>query len=164
MSNRWEEQKEQLQSLRVEYIALFTHLHFVQGLRFAVLGATLPIMAGLFNYYHLVLPARIGRRALASASDPAIALLVASTALGLMVAAYSVEAGIRLQNRVIIFRGAEIESALGNPNGAFRALQRRIASSTATRLPGMIVIGYVFGGSASLVLIGKALLAWWTSL
>ena len=56
MSDRWEERKEQLATFRTEYSLLFPDLHFFQGLRFAVLGATLPLEAGLFTVYRTALP------------------------------------------------------------------------------------------------------------
>src|SRR5271154_7092960 len=56
MSDRWEERKEQLATFRTEYSLLFPDLHFFQGLRFAVLGSSLPIAAGLFSYYRTALP------------------------------------------------------------------------------------------------------------
>ncbi len=51
-----ESEKERLLNLRAEYAALFTHFHFLQGLRFAVLGASLPVLAGLYNYYRIAFP------------------------------------------------------------------------------------------------------------
>jgi hypothetical protein len=162
MGDRWEEQKEKIASLRAEYAALFTHLHFMQGLRFAVLAATLPILGALFNYYRFALPfsqLRAVRQGIMVNVDPAVAGIAAIIGLGTLFASRAIERGINIHMRIIVDRGSEIETELGIISGMFSALQRRLNSPLPHRISGIIILGYTIGNVFSVVLIAVALWA-----
>jgi hypothetical protein len=161
MADRWEEYKEQLISFRTEYSLLFPDLHFFQGLRFAVLGATLPLAAGLFTFYRSAFPfvkikSKTAVPSPAVSNEPYIALLVATLAVILFMAVYSVDLGIRNQTGALIMRGTTLEEALGSKNGAFTTLQNRTHLPIIFRISGIITIGFYFGLALSLYLLGRA--------
>jgi hypothetical protein len=156
MSDRWEEEKERLVALRAEYVAMFTHLHFMQGLRFAVLAATLPILGALFNYYRASLSFsqfKLLREGELVNIDSASAMIIAAVGLGVLFAVRSIELGIELQTRTIVNRGAAIEILLNITPGVFTALQRRVNLPPFHRITGIIKWGYRGGIFISLVLI-----------
>ena len=162
MNERWEEHRERLVSLRAEYAALFTHFHFMQGLRFAVLAATLPILGALFNYYRLALPFsqfRSLQQGIVANVDPAAAAIAAIAGLGALFASRAIERGINLHTRAITNRGSQIETELTIPSGVFHTLQRRLNSPLPHRISGIIVLGYTIGNAISIVLIVVALWA-----
>ncbi len=157
-----EAKKEKLISLRAEYAALFTHFHFFQGLRFAVLAATLPILGALFNYYRIALPFsqfRSLQQGIVANVDPAAATISAIAGLGVLFASRAIERGISLHTRAITDRGSQIEKELTIPSGVFNTLQRRLNSPLPHRISGIIVLGYAIGNTISLVLIIVALWA-----
>ena len=156
MSGRWEEEKERLLALRAEYAALFTHIHFFQGLRFAVLAATLPILGALFNYYRIELPFSQVKLFLAgeiAKTEPVPAVMIAAVGLGVFFAVRSIEHGIGLQTRAIVDRGATIELRLGIESGVFTALQQRVNLKPLHRITGIITWGYWSGIAVSAFLL-----------
>jgi hypothetical protein len=163
MNDRWEEEKEKLISLRVEYAALFTHHHFFQGLRFAVLAATLPILGTLFNYYRIEIPFSQFKLLIAgeiAKTEPVPAVMIAAVGLGVFFAVRSIEHGIGLQTRAIVDRGTAIELQLGIVSGAFSALRQRVNLPTSHRITGIIRWGYRIGIGVSSFLF---VLGLWTA-
>jgi hypothetical protein len=162
MSDRWEEQKEKLVSLRAEYAALFTHFHFFQGLRFATLAATLPILGALFNYYRIELPFSqlklLGQGEMVKI-EPGPAIAIAAVGLGVLFAVRSLEFGISLQTRAIVDRGSLIEVQLAIHSGVFTALQKRVNLRPLHRVTGIIRLGYQIGICASIILISVGIWA-----
>lgn len=155
-----EDRKELLITLRTEYACLFTDLHFFQGLRFAILGATLPITAGLFTYYRAALPfvKRIVHTPYPIPRDDYLtAVVVAVIAVVLFLAVYSVEIGIRNQTAALIVRGSELEELLGIQRGSFTTLKNRIRVHIIFRISGIISIGFFLGLVASTYLVIRAL-------
>jgi len=118
---RWEEHKERLASLRIEYALLFPHLHFLQGLRFAMLGVVLPLFGTLANYYRLAIHP-VDPKMMA---DPPSAIGMAMAGIGLLYGVYQVERAIMRQTAV------------------FAAAQAKMATSLLQRLSGTILYGYL---------------------
>ena len=157
-----EAKKEKLISLRAEYAALFTHFHFFQGLRFAVLAATLPILGALFNYYRIEIPFSQVKLLIAgeiAKTEPIPAAMIAAVGLGVFFAVRSIEHGIGLQTRAIVDRGVAIEAQIGISSGVFRALQKRVDLHPLHRVTGIITWGYRIGICISAFLAVLALLA-----
>jgi len=162
MSDRWEEQKERLVSLRAEYAVLFSHLHFLQGLRFAVLAATLPILGALFNYYRAAISVsqfKLLRKGEIVNVDPTSALIIATVALGVLFAVRSLELGVGIQTRAIVDRGSAIEEEFKIAQGIFTALKRRVDLPPLHRITGIITWGYRIGIGIALFLIAVGLWA-----
>ncbi len=159
MSDRWEEHKEQLATFRTEYGLLFPDLHFFQGLRFAVLGAALPIAAGLFNVYRTALPIIQNRLFTPhpAPEDPVAGFLAAGLGMLLVLGIYSTDLGIRNQTTALILRGAELEAILDIERGAFTALKNRVRLPMIFRISGIITIGFYFGLIYSLFLTLRAM-------
>ncbi len=161
MTDRWEERKEQLATFRAEYSLLFPDLHFFQGLRFAVLGATLPLEAGLFTVYRTALPIVQNRLFTSNppALDPPTAMLAGILGALLLLGVYSVELGIRNQTAALIARGVELEEMLGIEHGAFTALKNRVRLWEILRISGIISTGFYFGLMWALYLVARAIWA-----
>lgn len=137
--DRWEEYKERLRSLRAEYALLFPHLHFLQGLRFAMLGVMLPIFGTLINFYRLAIHP-VGKDAF---RDPMTGAGVSILALSILWGIYHIEIAIMRQTRTVIRRGSQIENTLGVIDGTLGAIQSRMATSILQRTSGRIIIGYI---------------------
>jgi hypothetical protein len=155
-----DERKELLITFRAEYGYLFSDLHFFQGLRFAVLGATLPIAAGLFTYYRAALPFVkhvVHMPHPIQHNDYFTAVMAAAIEIILFLAVYSVEVGVRNQTAALIARGAELEEALGVQRGAFTALKNRVRLPIIFRISGIISFGFGLGLILALILLIRAL-------
>jgi hypothetical protein len=141
-----DEQKEQLVSLRVEYGPLLPHLHFLQGLRFALLGASLPIFAGLLTFYLTILPLSSGPFwRLQHKDNSLVALIVVFLGMWLVHALRIVERDILRQTMATIRRGIQLEVLLGLTGGVFAALQQSASIPPLQRTSGMIRLGYFLG-------------------
>ncbi len=166
MNERWEEQKEKFVSLRAEYAALFTHFHFFQGLRFAVLAAALSILGALFSSYRTALPfkeiVRLWHYGVALNIDPYTATIVSVFAVGVLIGLRSIERGIMLQTSAIIIRGSIIEVRLDIQEGIFESLKTRLGSiKIFHRISGIMRIGIFVLGS---MCVGFVVLGLWATI
>lgn len=125
MSFRWEEQREQFQSLRVEYSVVSNHWRFSQGLRFVFLGVAATAFSGLFSAYRLVLLADVAPTS--TVLDDFFALLVPFVGLLLSLFADAMERAIEHMLTAAVLRGRMVEHGLGIKDGIFGDIGTGIA-------------------------------------
>ena len=151
MVDEVEKERQRFEFLKSEYSLVESKWRFLQGLRYAVFAGIAAALTSLYALYANALiffqgkpPHGVGRWSL---------VLIPVVALTILEAGRLLEARLRNLYGHCSARGAEIEEAIGNPNGIFSLLLRLDRPSPLDHTVAIGIASVIISGVWALMLI-----------